>query len=441
MSALTARVMRTVVRTVALTLLAAGGITSGVLHLQARAGLDQALLAAAQAEAHPWHDPPLSEAALASPVQVRPWSAEDPRVPEALVKQALADAQAVWWSRGGARVLLLPVGPDALTGAEHDPFVVVAEAPAVRLADVVLPFLGTYLVVAAAVTLLAGVLVRREVARDLTPLRTAADGLEAVQGLGSVARVPPTGAEEVDRLLDSANALLQRLEVAFDAQASFTAHAAHELRTPLTIVLGELELALRRERTPEAYREALATSLAQTRRLHELVEGLMLLARVDAGQADRGRAPEHLSEIVRRALVAEGSTLEAAGCAVEVIAEGDPEVDVHLALVVAAVGNLLRNAARHAPGRPVTVSHGAVGRGGWVRVRDHGPGLDASACDAMMERFPRADGRREGLGLGLPLAREVARRHGGDLVLRPPGAGEGLVACLYVHSNEAPMEG
>jgi signal transduction histidine kinase len=231
------------------------------------------------------------------------------------------------------------------------------------------------------------------------------------------------------------NALLARLDVAFGAQARFTAEAAHELRTPVTVMLGELDVTLRRARTPEAYRETLATVRESVERLRALVEGLNMLARVDAGQAEQLREPVAAAEVARRAAAAEARALEAAGCPLAVEVAGDATLRVHAALVESALANLLRNAAAHAPGGPVTLRVSAEGGRVAFTVDDAGPGVPPAEREAVFDRFARGgEARRRhraGLGLGLPLAREVARRHGGDCRLdAAPGGGCRAVLTL-----------
>jgi signal transduction histidine kinase len=417
-------------------LLGVGGVTAGLLHLRALRSLDQSLLAAAYAEAHPWQEQRFANDYVRSPVQVRPWSKDDPRVPAALYEEAVKGEMPLWRTFGGRRVLLLvvePVDKESDREERHEHLVVVAEAAAVTLADAVLPFASVYLLVSALAAAVAALAVHWGMSLALAPLSAAAVALQRVQGLGSGARLELAAVEEVDELIGSTNALLDRLDRAFDAQTNFTASAAHELRTPVTVMKGELQLALRRERTEEDYRDTLRRTLRQVEQLAELVEGLMALTRVEAGQADRGRALEHVSMVLLRAVEQERSRLEAAGCTVEQDLGCDPEVSVHLGLLTTAVANLLRNVAVHAPGATVKVH--AETSDGVVRVvvDDDGPGVAESDREAALQRFVQGGG--QGLGLGLALVREVARRHGGDLVLDASPSG-GLRAVLSVASAD-----
>jgi two-component system OmpR family sensor kinase len=214
------------------------------------------------------------------------------------------------------------------------------------------------------------------------------------------------------------NALLDRLDAAHRAQVRFTADAAHELRTPVTAMLGEIEVALRRSRGAEEYRDVLESVREEVERLRGLVEGLLALARVDAGQVEQGLEPAGAVALAEEAAAHERPGLVRAGCAFELDAQGDADLRVHTALVEAALANLLRNAAAYAAGAPVILRVVPEPDRVVFQVDDRGPGVPPGERDAVFDRFTRTgEGRRRnraGLGLGLPLAREVARRHGGE---------------------------
>ena len=416
-------------------LLVVGVATGGLLHLRALRSQDQALLAAAYAEAHPWQDERFVNDSVPSPVQVRPWTPKDPRVSVAMRTAALDAELPQWATVDGYRVLLLVVEPEGdptQTEGDHEHLFVVAEAPAVELHHTLVPFGSAYLLVSAVALGLAAFAIRLGMQQALEPLRRAAQALERVEGLGSGARLEEAEVAEVDQLIGSANRLLDRLDRAFDAQAGFTAQAAHELRTPVTVLKGELELALRRPRSVEDYQEALGRTLEQVGHLADLVESLMALTRVEAGHADRGRSVEHLSMVVTQACRQERARLEAVGCRVYADLGSDPEVEAHHGLLATALGNLLRNVAVHAPGASVWVHVESADDQVRIVVDDDGPGVALEHREAVLERFGHRG--EKGLGLGLSLGREVARRHGGDLSLGASPQG-GLRAMLSLSSN------
>ncbi len=158
----------------------------------------------------------------------------------------------------------------------------------------------------------------------------------------------------------------------------------------------------------------------------------MALTRVEAGHADRGRSVEHLSMVVTQACRQERARLEAVGCRVYADLGSDPEVEAHHGLLATALGNLLRNVAVHAPGASVWVHVESADDQVRIVVDDDGPGVALEHREAVLERFGHRG--EKGLGLGLSLGREVARRHGGDLSLGASPQG-GLRAMLSLSSN------
>src|SRR5204863_1507607 len=119
--------------------------------------------------------------------------------------------------------------------------------------------------------------------RALAPVRRMSEAAAAVTASNLAQRIDVGKTEsELGQLAVTLNDAFDRLEKAFERQTRFTADASHELRTPLAIVMSQAELALRKERTPEEYREALETSLKASQRMKAVVEGLLTLARADA---------------------------------------------------------------------------------------------------------------------------------------------------------------
>lgn len=444
MSTLARRVIAQSVGGLLTALVVVGLGTGALLYVRQTHAVDAALYAAALAEAHPWSEERWDTEHAHSVVRVRPWHAGDPLVEDALAWQAIGTEEPLWLVRDDRRILLLAVEPpEALDGDEagHAHQLLVATAPRVTVFRATGGFALVYGLVAALTAALTALLLARALGRSMEPLRRASRELDTIRGLEAGARLTSDGrTAEVDRVIASANDLLDRLEAASQSQRSFTAEAAHELRTPVTVLLGELDLALRQPRDADAYREVIVRADRQARRLRDLVEGLLALARLDAGHASHGREVERMSAVVHQALQQERPTLAAAGNTVQMTLGEDPEVSLHASLVRIAISNLLRNAAIHAPGTPVTLRVDRDGAFVLVEVVDAGPGVEEAEREALFDRFRRGDRRRPGLGLGLPLAREIARRHGGDLTLHDGPEG-GLLArfCLHAGASHQPL--
>lgn len=409
--------------------------TGIVLHQRALGALDQALLEAALGHAHPEVGVAVQVEHTRSPIEAWLARAEDPRIPSDAMREALASESPVFVDHHDERLALVPFEVEQDGREVHG--LAVAAAPRVTLGDSIGPFALVYFVIAALAGAIAMWLQARAVERAFRPLdRTRAEAA-AVLGHGEGTRLTEAGPVEVRSLVAAMNALLDRLEASHQAQARFTAEAAHELRTPVTTMLGELDVALRVPRDAAEYRATLASTREEVTRLRELVEGLTALARIDAGQIDQGRERIRATELAVRALQQEDKALALAGCRARIEVEDDSELEGHRALLEIALSNLLRNAARHAPGSEVVLRVGRHdGRVSFI-VDDGGPGVPQVEREPLFARFTRGhDARRRdrsGLGLGLPLAREVARRHGGDCVLATSPLG-GLRATLSLRA-------
>jgi heavy metal sensor kinase len=226
--------------------------------------------------------------------------------------------------------------------------------------------------------------------------------------------VPETG-DELQRLGETLNEMLARLESALEREREFVADAGHELRTPLALLRTELELALRHAESPEELREAVRRSSADVDRLGQLAEDLLLIAR-----SDRGRLPLRIETVAAGDLL--GSVAhrfewraEEAGRTLTADAADGVTVHADRMRLEQALGNLVDNALRHGGGAvrlTVTAGNGSVE----LHVRDEGGGFPPEFLGQAFERFARADPARTygGAGLGLSIVRAIAEAHGGS---------------------------
>ncbi len=271
--------------------------------------------------------------------------------------------------------------------------------------------LGGMLAVDLFVLIAGALLVRRSMDKALRPVaemtRSAADwsehDLDRRFNLG-----PPR--DELTGLSATLDALLARVASSLRHEQRFSAEMAHELRTPLSGVRGEAELTLRRSDLSEEVRESLEQVLRGTDRMEAVIKTLMTAARGDAGaapgSADAGSA-------VWAALEGAAPIAEASGIAIDLAAPDGPlRVGVEQDLAVQALQPLLENAIRHAAS--------SVRISGWangdvvISVQDDGPGIPAGDREAIFEPGFSGNG---GAGLGLPLARRLARSGGGDVTV------------------------
>ncbi|RFU40401.1 sensor histidine kinase [Actinomadura logoneensis] len=280
----------------------------------------------------------------------------------------------------------------------------------------------------AAVLALVAAGVWRAVGRALRPVRRIEQGLAEITASDLSRRVPvPDSGDEIAGLAATVNATLNRLERAVVQQRQFVADASHELRTPLTGLRARLELALDDPADPELM-DTVRGALRDADRLHRIVDDLLALARLDSG-VEPGRELMDLGGLVR---AEDGRHVSR----VPVVMDVEPDVMVlgNRLQLGRALLNLLANADRHAVSEVSVEVRAADGRA-LLTVADDGPGIPPDERERIFDRFTRLDSARSrdagGSGLGLPIAREIAVRHGGTLTVEPvSGRGAAFVMSL-----------
>ncbi|HEX2315987.1 MAG TPA: HAMP domain-containing sensor histidine kinase [Thermomonospora sp.] len=262
-------------------------------------------------------------------------------------------------------------------------------------------------------------LVTRRALRPVEAIRAEMAEITASSDLSR--RVPvPASRDEVADLAATTNETLAALERSVERQRRFVADASHELRSPIASLRTQLEVAAAHPHLLDT--EGLHEDVV---RLQHLAADLLLLARLDAGERPRPH-PVGLDDLVR-AHLAHRPTTDRVPVTFQAGTEDGPVVMGSRGRLEQVVGNLVDNAQRHAAGR-VTVAVGVEGGEAVLRVADDGPGVPAAERERIFERFVRLDDARArdegGAGLGLAIAREIVRAHGGDLTVRDaPGGG------------------
>jgi two-component system OmpR family sensor kinase len=305
-----------------------------------------------------------------------------------------------------------------------------------RAARLALRSLAPFAVLVPTLSVLVAWIVRRSV----RPVQGFADALRrrrpddvrpvAVDGLP----------DEVRPVAEALNELLTLLRAALERERAFLADAAHELRTPLTALDLQVQAVL--EAGPERRAAALGDLRAGVARASRLVEQLLAIAREQHGAAP---APVtlQLDELVRRTVAEFVPLAEAAGIDLGIDAADAARVSGDADALGRLLGNLLDNAVRYTPagGRvdvSVRLEAGAPPQA-FVTVTDTGPGIPAAERERVFDRFHRVPGTGgAGSGLGLSLARSIAGRHGGELVLEDGPGGRGLRAVLRLPAVAGP---
>ena len=267
--------------------------------------------------------------------------------------------------------------------------------------------------------------------RALTPVDRMTQAAQDINSNNLARRldVPHTG-DELQRLSQTLNGMLERLEASFNRITQFTADASHELRTPLALMRTTTEVSLRTSQTVADYREAQEDVLAELEKTSSLVEKLMLLARADAGVESLQRVPVNLGDCLREAchdgrVLADAkhvSFKENIGSSALFI-EGDSQALHRIFLI------LIDNAVKYTPsGGSITVGIKRYDDSAVAEFLDTGIGITAEDLPNIFDRFYRADKARSrefgGVGLGLSIARWIAEAHRGSIeVQSTPGTG------------------
>jgi signal transduction histidine kinase len=237
----------------------------------------------------------------------------------------------------------------------------------------------------------------------------------------------PAHHDELRTLVLALNELLDRVERGHNALAMFAADASHELRTPIAAICSELEIALRRPRSPEEWSQAAQTSLDELRRLARVMDSLLRFAQADAARRASTDDVE-LAGLVDEVTAMHASAARTAGVALVVQCADDVHVQGDADMLSTAISNLVANAIRYTPrGGAITATVELGDGAALVHVDDTGRGLLPGELEAIFTPFARgAQGKTadtNGLGLGLPIARKIAERHGGTIAAqnRPSG--------------------
>jgi signal transduction histidine kinase len=342
-----------------------------------------------------------------------------------LVRTHLAEArrgEVIYESRERTRLLARPAPGHRI----------VAVATSMRAREKTLETLRGVLLIGFPIALLlasaAGYAVAAGALRPVERMRARAARISAAT---VDARLPlPEADDELRRLGETLNEMLERLAVTAENEREFLSTASHELRTPLAILKAEIEFALHPESTPEDWHGALVSAGEETDRLARLAEDLLLLARGEAGATPREVPEVALAPLADRVLARLGGNGVALAIPPELRVRADPDA------LDRALTNLVDNAHRYG-GAPIEVS--ARPDGEWVElhVTDHGAGFAPEYLPRAFERFSRPAGARGGgAGLGLALVEAVAHAHGGtagaengergaDVWLRVPRADRG----------------
>ena len=261
--------------------------------------------------------------------------------------------------------------------------------------------------------------------RAMRPVHAITQAARTISETDLNRRLNMTGKDELAELANTFDGMLARLQTAFDRQRQFVADASHELRTPLTIVNLESSRALATHRTPQEYQRALGVIHSENEFMSHLVNDLLTLARMDAGQSAMEKTKLDLSDIALDAVERLEQLAERKNVHLET---GElPEVNVYgdRRYLLQMMSNLVENGIKYTSGddKRVRVETGLEGDRAWVRVSDKGAGIPPEHLPHLFNRFYRVDKARtrdeednqSGTGLGLSIVDWIVRAHDGEI--------------------------
>ena len=351
---------------------------------------------------------------------------------------AARQGRIVWdthlWKGERVRCVVYPL---QLVGAVHEMHMLQVAAPLAPLERTLRDFilLGLMLsLLAVGAAFLVGWRIAGTALRPTAEITAQAEAIR--EGTPAPTITANADMHEFARLVQVLNAMLGRLDRASAVQRRFTADASHELRGPLTALRGELDLALKRDRSPPEYRAALERCREEVMRLTRMATDLLTLARNEAGLNDQDQAEVDLRLVAERVVgryhaVATDRGLRFTLSGPAAVVRGDP------AMVERIIGNLVDNAVKHSPAGGAITLEIASGDPVGLTVRDRGPGIPQGDQAQLFSRFFRGEaphGDGNSTGLGLAIAKAAAEAHGGRLefVGNDPGAVFRLVLPVAV---------
>ena len=301
-----------------------------------------------------------------------------------------------------------------------NPAIIVVARPRAAFGDALRALLPSLLVagiVAAGFALIIAGLLSRTITR---PLRELVTGARQFAHGEYRTRVPVAGPSEVAELGGAFNEMAGEIERARDSEQAFLADISHELRTPLTSIQGFAQAIAEGEAAGDAAPPAAKIIQRESRRLIRMVEGLLEVAKLQAGGPELARERVEATALVTSAVASLEVQAHEAGVTLDVATSGLPAVRGDPDKLAQLFTNLIDNAVKHSPkGAAVTVRGARENGEAVVHVRDAGSGLPGGAQTRLFRRFYRGENaQRDGAGLGLAIAQAIATAHGGKITAR-----------------------
>jgi signal transduction histidine kinase len=228
---------------------------------------------------------------------------------------------------------------------------------------------------------------------------------------------------EINRLTSTFNNLLNRIEIAIETNKNFISNASHEFGTPLTAIIGEADVALLKDRTPDEYKETLQRILKQSERLNKISQSLLFLAQIGYKDNKLNYTILRTDEIILQANEIMNQLIPKNNIKIdfELLPENPTKLKIfgNKELLILAITNILTNACKYSSNKPVVVSLASTNNEIVMIFKDQGIGIPESEMPFIFEPFYRASNTAayDGYGIGLPLTQNIIKIHKGELII------------------------
>ncbi|MFO7982232.1 MAG: ATP-binding protein [Desulfuromonadales bacterium] len=275
--------------------------------------------------------------------------------------------------------------------------------------------------------------------KALAPVDRIITQVNEIDATNLTQRLPKvTSDDEIGRLVDTFNSMLDRLEESFKKVRQFTGDASHELRTPLAILQGETEVCLRWAKDLEEYRQTLESNLEEIQRMGRIIEDLLTLSKEEAGTAPLVLETFNLTDLLQD-LYLQGKTLgepRNIDVSLKMEVSEDPEMRGDKWRLHQMLLNIVANGIKYTPeGGSLKITLRVENECAIVAISDTGIGIEPEHLSHVFDRFYRTDEARNrsegGTGLGLAIAQLIARAHNGSITVESE-IGEGSTFTCYI---------
>jgi heavy metal sensor kinase len=335
------------------------------------------------------------------------------------IRSILKSAQQATFIRRDASGVPYMIRSGLMVDQQHNSYYLAIGRSIANNTKVLRDFTVNYFSLVPVLIILSGFLGWYVAGRALEPVNSVADTAQRITHESLDMQIPLRGTgDELDRLIESFNRMMQRLDFSFDQIRQFSTDVSHELRTPLTVIRGQLEVALFTAKTPEQYRDAMENALEDVDRLSNIVRALLMLSQAESGQLVLQKTQLNLAELVRDLVDEYQIPADAQGVT---LTAGTPEtclLPVDRIQIERLITNLLSNAIKYTPAGGSVSAHlsNEAGHAVFV-VEDTGVGIAPDHLPHIFDRFyrvPSADPEK-GLGLGLSFVTWIVKAHGGTI--------------------------